>query len=138
MPKIQTRVTFRKAEVMAKIKAANNKALTAMGNQILEDSNMYCPEDQHTLVDSSYANSDMEAHEGIFNCRWVQPYARYMWYGLVMSGPPGARDYGPNELKYTKSGAQPKWAIYAKSKHGNDWKDVFQAAARRYMHGSAN
>ena len=134
MPKIATRVTINKAAVMAKIKAANNTALTVMGNQILEDSNQYCPEDQHGLVNSSYAHSDRKAENGIFRCIWSTPYARYLWYGLVMSGSPGNRDYGPDALKFTKTNAQPKWAIYARSRHGDEWKKVFQEAARRYMH----
>lgn len=136
MPKITTRVTFNKASVVAKIKAANNVALTVMGNQVLEDSNQYCPEDQHVLVNSSYTHSDREAQNGVFRCVWSTPYARYLWHGLVMHGSPGNRSYGPDGLHFTKDNARPKWAIYARSKHGDEWKQVFQAAARRYMRGT--
>ena len=136
MPKISTRVTFDKAAVTAKIKAANNTALSVMGSQILEDSNKYCPEDQHGLVNSSYIHSDREAKDGLFRCIWSTPYARYLWHGLVMYGSPGNRSYGPKTLKFTKTNAHPKWAIYARSRHGDEWKQVFQAAARRYMRGT--
>lgn len=133
MPKIRTRVTINKSVVMAKIKAANNAGLTAMGNQILQDSNIYCPEDQHGLVNSSLIHSDKEAKNGVFQCRWVTPYARYQYYGLVMFGSPTERTYGPDKIKYTKANAQPKWAHYARAKHGDEWKEVFQAEARRVM-----
>lgn len=128
MPKISTRVTFNKASVVARIKAANEGAIFAVASQALKDANLYCPEDQHDLVNSSIANSDLE--KGIL--RWATVYARYQYYGVAMEGkPPKIATDRP--LKYTKSGARKMWAHYARTKHGEEWKKVFQAELRRLM-----
>lgn len=52
MPKISTRVTLRKSQAVAMIKAASNYGLTVMGNQALQDVSQYVPKDQHTLENS--------------------------------------------------------------------------------------
>lgn len=140
MPKIQTRVTFNRTAVAARIRAASNKALTDLGNQVLKDCNLYVPvqggDNQNggggDLLQSSLTNSDREAHDMSFILRWATPYARYQYYGLVMHGTPDNRTYGPEPLHYTKSGAHKMWAHYARSQHGKEWKAVYQAALRRH------
>lgn len=128
MPKINTRITFNQASVRARIKMANQEALAAVSMQALKDANQYCPEDQHDLVNSSLTNSEPE--KGIL--RWATVYARMQYYGVVMEGrPPMVATDRP--LKYTKPGAQKMWAHYARAKHGNEWKKVYQAELRRLM-----
>lgn len=128
MPKISTRVTFNQASVRARIKAAAEGALPAVAMQALKDANQYCPEDQHDLVNSSLTNSEPE--KGIL--RWATAYARMQYYGVAMEGrPPKVATNRP--LKYTKPGAHKMWAHYARAKHGNEWKKVYQAELRRLM-----
>lgn len=128
MPKINTRVTFNQASIRARIKAASAGALPAVAMQVLKDANLYCPEDQHDLVNSSLTNSEPE--KGIL--RWATVYARMQYYGVAMEGrPPKVATNRP--LKYTKPGAQKMWAHYARAKHGNEWKKVYQAEFSRLM-----
>lgn len=96
--------------------------------QALKDANLYCPEDQHDLVNSSLTNSEPE--KGIL--RWATIYARYQYYGVVMEGrPPKVATDRP--LKYTKAGAHKMWAHHARAQHGNEWKKVYQAELQRLM-----
>lgn len=128
MAKISTRVTFNKASVRARIKAATEAALPAVSMQALKDANQYCPEDQHDLVNSSLTQSEPE--KGIL--RWAAVYARYQYYGVAMEGraPKAATD---RPLKYTKSGAHKMWAHHARAQHGTEWKKVYQAELSRLM-----
>ena len=128
MAKISTRVTFDKTTAMARIKAANNKALTTMGSQAFKDSNMHVPKDQQFLMASGIYNTDDKALDGKFTLRWDEPYAQYLWNGEVMYGNPTSRTYGPEKLKFTSALARMEWAKYAKEAYGNDWKKVYQRA----------
>ena len=132
MSKINTRVTFNKASVRGRIKAANQDCLFIVSEQALKDSNQYCPEDQQGLVDSGIAN--IEPGKGIL--KWATIYARMQYYGVVMEGraPKVATD---RPLKYTKPGAHKMWAHYARAQHGEDWKKVYQSELRRLMRNGA-
>lgn len=133
MPKIQTRVTFDKAAAITRIKAANDNALTYMGNQALKDANIFVPRDQGFLERSSLTSSDFRAENGSFRMRWTEPYSRYLWHGLVMYGNPLDRTYGPTEITYTKALARKEWAKHAKEVYGDDWKRVYQNALRKEL-----
>lgn len=128
MAKISTRVTFNRASVRARVKAAAQDALPAVSMQALKDANLYCPKDQSDLINSSLTNSEPE--KGIL--RWATVYARYQYYGVAMEGraPKVATD---RPLKYTKSGAHKMWAHHARARHGNEWKKVYQAEFSRLM-----
>lgn len=67
--KINTRITFDKAAAIARMKAANNAALTVMGNQALMDVSMHVPKDQGTLENSGLSSSDKRASNGKFTLR---------------------------------------------------------------------
>lgn len=136
MPKINTRVTFDIKKAAALIKAANNQALTAMGNQALQDASQYVPKDQHTLENSGLTNSDQKAVDGKYNLRWATPYAQYLWHGDVMYGNPNSRTYGPERLSFTSALARAEWAKYAKEIHGEEWKKVYQAELKRRLQES--
>lgn len=134
MAKIKTRVTFDRAATIARIKAASNDALTAMGNQALMDASKHVPKDQdETLEDSGSSLSDKKAVEGIYTLRWNTPYARYLWHGDVMYGNPTSRTYGPEKLSFTSALAHEEWAKYAKEIYGEEWKAVYQAALKEKM-----
>lgn len=133
MPKINTRVTFDKAAAIAKIKAANNAALTVMGNQALQDVSQHVPHDQGHMENSGLYESDYTANDGKFTMRWLTPYAQYLWHGDVMYGNPTTRTYGPEKLSFTSALAREEWAKYAKEVHGEEWKKVYQAALKRRL-----
>lgn len=133
MPKIRPKVTFNRTATIARIKEANDRALTTMGNQALKDSNQFVPHDQGMLENSSLYNSSRQAENGSFWLRWDEPYSRYLWYGKVMHGTPVKRSYGPDMLKFTKDTAQKEWAKHAEEVYGSDWKKVYEAALRREM-----
>lgn len=134
MAKIKTRVTFDRAATIARIKAASNDALTAMGHQALMDASKHVPKDQDgTLESSGESLSDKKAVEGIYTLRWNTPYARYLWHGDVMYGNPNSRTYGPEKLSFTSALAHEEWAKYAKEIYGEEWKAVYQAALKEKM-----
>lgn len=135
MAKIKTRVTFDRAATIARIKAASNDALTAMGNQALMDASKHVPKDQGTLENSGLSLSDKKAVEGVYTLRWNTPYARYLWHwhGDVMYGNPTSRTYGPEKLSFTSALAHEEWAKYAKEIYGEEWKAVYQAALKEKM-----
>lgn len=133
MPKINTRVTFDTAAAIARIKAANNAALTDMGNQALQDVSKHVPRDQGTLENSGLSSTDTQAKDGKFTMRWSTPYAQYLWHGDVMYGNPTSRTYGPEKISFTSALAREEWAKYAKDVYGDEWKKVYQAALRRHL-----
>lgn len=133
MAKINTRVTFDAVVAAALIKAANNKALTDMGNQVLQDVTKHVPKDQGALKNSGLSSSDRSAKDGKFTMRWSTPYARYLWHGDVMYGNPTSRTYGPEKISFTSALARAEWAKYAKDVYGEEWKIVYQAALRRHL-----
>lgn len=133
MAKIKTRVTFDRAATIARIKAASNDALTAMGNQALMDASKHVPKDQGTLENSGLSLSDKKAVEGVYTLRWNTPYARYLWHGDVMYGNPTSRTYGPEKLSFTSALAHEEWAKCAKEIYGEEWKAVYQAALKEKM-----
>lgn len=133
MAKIKTRVTFDRAATIARIKAASNDALTAMGNQALMDASKHVPKDQGTLENSGLSLSDKKAVEGVYTLRWGTPYVKYLWHGDVMYGNPTSRTYGPEKLSFTSALAHEEWAKYAKEIYGEEWKAVYQAALKEKM-----
>lgn len=133
MAKIKTRVTFDRAATIARIKAASNDALTAMGNQALMDASKHVPKDQGTLENSGLSLSDKKAVEGVYTLRWATPYVKYLWHGDVMYGNPTSRTYGPKKLSFTSALAHEEWAKYAKEIYGEEWKAVYQAALKEKM-----
>lgn len=125
MPVGNVRVSFDKKSVKTRISGANGTALAITSQQALKDCNMYCPKDQNDLIKSSESHSQPE--KGLLI--WSTPYARYQYYGVVMVGrAPKVATNTP--LKYTKPEARKMWAHYARSKHGEEWRQVYQDALR--------
>ena len=62
--RVTAKVTFNKSSALTTIRAANDKALTDVGNQAIKDTDKHVPEDQHILINSGHANSDMHASNG--------------------------------------------------------------------------
>lgn len=133
MPKINTRVTFDKSAVVARIKAASNAALSEMGGQALDDATKHVPEDQGDLKKNGLSESDKRAVDGKYNMRWNELYSKYLWHGDVMYGNPANRTYGPDKISFTSALARAEWAKYAREVYGEEWKKVYQAALKRRL-----
>lgn len=134
MASIKAKVTFDKAAAVARITAAANNALNAVGNQALKDVTQHVPTDgEDYLRDSGIANSDIKAKDLEFVLRWDEPYAQYLFHGEVMYGDPTNRTYGPKRLKFTDAMARMEWTKYAAEVYGDDWQAVYQAALRREL-----
>lgn len=131
--RVTAKVTFNKSSALTTIRAANNNALTDVGNQAIKDIDKYVPEEQHTLINSGHTNSDMHAKNGKFHLRWSTPYARYLFHGKVMYGNPTNRTYGPKKISFTKAMAKMEWAKYAAKVHKDDWRTVYQASLNRRL-----
>ena len=82
MPKINTRVTFNKVAAIAKIKAANNAALTVMGNQALQDVSQHVPKDQGALENSGLSSSDEKPLMANLQCAGI--LHMHDIFGMVM------------------------------------------------------
>lgn len=119
------KVSFDKKSVKTRIQGAAKKALFLTAEQALKDANQYAPKDQGDLIRSSETHSQPE--EGLLI--WSTPYARYQYYGVVMVGtPPKTPTNIP--LKFTRSDAHKMWAHYARSKHGKEWREVYNNALK--------
>ena len=131
MEKTRVRVSFDRIAAIETIRAASDKALTAMGIQALQDVSQYVPKDQGTLENSGISDSDQQAQNGKFKLRWATPYAQYLWHGDVMYGNPKNRTYGPEKLSFTSALAREEWAKYAYEIYGEEWRQVYQVALER-------
>ena len=86
----------------------NQKVLPVLSEEILADCNEFCKEDQHTLINSSYAHSRPKEGKLI----WETPYAKKQYWEIKTSLTPG-RTW--------------KWCETAKHK----WKDRWSKMAER-------
>ena len=110
-------VKFDKDACIARIKnAAEGEALAITSEQVLKDSNKYCPKDQGTLINSSLTNSQPEKGKLV----WKTPYARKQYYLQTAH-----TDVNPN--------ASWMWCHKAKSKHLKEWQKAFDTAFKNEM-----
>ena len=121
------KVTFDKSSVITRVSNSVNESVFILGQQVLKDANLYVPEDQHGLRDSSLIDSYIK--DNVYNAIWDQEYAKYQYYGVVMKGTPRKPTATP--LKYTKKTAHKMWAHYAKAKHGKEWQQLIQNELRK-------
>lgn len=144
-------VKFDKAACIERVRgAAEGKALLIASEQVLKDCNYYCKQDQGTLISSSITHSQLEKGKLI----WKTPYARHLYYGIIMVDPLTGKACFPIDdgmggeilisrkgVKKEKSnrefnfseGRQKMWCHYAKSKHSKEWKKVFDTVFRNEM-----
>lgn len=108
------KVTFDKAAVVARLKAANSKALEIATQQALKDCNYYCKQDQSGLINSSQIYSQPE--KGIM--KWHTLYARRQYYLKSTS-------------KSVNSNAEWMWAHKAHSARGKQWLSAYQNMFKR-------
>ena len=112
--------------ILAKAEKANEAATHAMSQQALKDCNVYCPKDQSGLINSSLTNSDLEKGHLV----WKTPYARHLYYGIIMVDPKTGKACFPiGDQLYSRK----LWAQAAAAQHKEDWKAVYEAALKGAM-----
>ena len=97
--------------VEAKVRGAWDKGLFALSSQVLGDCNQYVKIDQHTMEQSSYAESILE--KGLL--AWDTIYAKRQYWEIKTSLTPG-RCW--------------KWCEKAKSKFKSDWQRLAEKLLR--------
>ncbi len=124
-------------KILENSETANRRAVFAMSNQVLADSNQLCPRGENAaLRGSAIDNSDLE--NGII--RWVTPYAPYLYYGLLMVAPNGSAWAKTGERKHIKEpnvqldfsepGTMSLWFEKAKDVHLDEWNRAYKNAFR--------
>ena len=144
------KVTIDANAVRIKLEAANEKALKEIKGQVLSDCNEFCPEDQGVLINSSLSQSHVMSFFGESELRliWATPYARYLYYGLLMVGMITKRAWAKfgehkklanpkKQLTYHKkhqsSTPGKLWCEKARETYNEDWRLTYQNALRRNL-----
>jgi len=138
MADVKVNITFNKNATLEKLMDRHKAAQFAMSKQALKDCNEYCPKDAGTLESSSQTFTDYE--NGIL--KWQTPYARYLYYGIVMVDPKTGKACFPiddqlysrknvskvksnREIKYNGRGRK-LWAEAAAAEHKDDWLLIYE------------
>lgn len=138
------KITLDTNAVATRIRAASVEALKTVKGQILADCNEFCPLDQGVLRDSSETHSHVMEYFGEAELRliWATPYARYLYYGLLMvdskTGSAWAREgdkkvLTSKPLKYSKTAASKLWCEKARTEYGEDWRLIYQNALKERL-----
>ena len=133
------KVSMDRNAVKMRIRAASEKAVAELSKQVLADCNEFCPEDHGILINSSEIHSNFK--KGLLV--WSTPYARYLYYGILMIDPvtrspyahKGARKILTNmELQYHGGKSPCKlWCEKAREMYNEDWRLIYQNAFKKYM-----
>ena len=104
-------------EIDTKIAQFSQKAETWLANEILKDTDPYVPALTGSLSQRSHIEGNTVVYPG--------PYARYLYYGKVMEGPPqGPKHATDRDLVYTKTvhpNAQSHWFEASKAQNLKKW-----------------
>lgn len=138
---MSVKVTFDLNAAATRVRAASEVALKTARSEILDKCNKFCPEDQGELIKSSSSHSYYAEEEGspALHLLWVSPYARYLYYGLLMVDPitmsPWAEE-GVRKiltevpLNYSKGEACKLWCEKAFSEYGEEWRKMIEDKIR--------
>lgn len=106
---VTVKANFRDAETKARISAAIHRAQMRLDQQVITDSNYYCPLKTGTLQKSAIINTVI----GSGLVKWRTPYARRQYYGVNFDR---SKDPNPN--------ACAKWFETAKARKSKDWEKL--------------
>ena len=109
-------IEFNCEDIIRRFEERNSLAVAALCQQILKDSNFYCPLDQGTLQASALISSDSD--RGIIS--WETPYAAKLYYGIDFNFDVSSN---PN--------AQAMWFHKGKDVHLNEWIEVYKNVLER-------
>lgn len=146
------KITFDTATVAAKITGAVGQALKSVKPQMIADCNEFCPKDDGTLRRSAETQSHVMEYFGETELRlvWSTPYARLLYYGIVMVDPKTKaagfqNEFGewrsrknirkelsnpPREFHYHTAGTGKLWCESARNVYSDDWRLIIQNAMR--------
>ena len=140
---LEVKITFDTKSVAAKVEGAAKRAVGIVSQTILDDCNMYAPEDQGQLINSSEELSDVM--QG--NLAWADPYARFLYHGLLMVDPVTKSAYARanqdkvlavpeiklsfDKTKNPKAGSH--WCERAYADKHEEWQEKYQAAFSKEM-----
>ena len=116
---VNIKVELDKQAILARFSEANNKALKLLQPQIVSDCNKYAPEDQHILKRSAETHSHVLEYFGGTELRlvWSTPYARYLYYGVLMVDPETKSAYARAGVRKILTGKPLKYSqTYSKGK----------------------
>lgn len=131
------KVFLDKNAVKMRIQGASERAVAEVSKQVLADCNEFCPEDHGVLINSSEIHSNFK--KGLLV--WSTPYARYLYYGLLMvdsvTGSSWARKGSTKvltdkPLHYAKGCKL--WCEKAREMYNEDWRLIYQNAFHRNLH----
>lgn len=103
------KTSFDEAALMRRFRKGASLAQKKLDQQVITDSNYYCPLKTGTLQRSAIIGSVI----GSGTVRWVTPYARRQYYGV---GFDRSKDPNPN--------ATAKWFEAAKAHRLKDWEKL--------------
>lgn len=104
-------------DINQKIAALAGKQEVWLANEVLKDTDPFVPMLSGSLSQRSHVEGNMVIYPG--------PYARYLYYGKVMEGPPQGPKYATDkDLVYTKQhhpNAQSHWFEASKAVNLKKW-----------------
>ena len=107
----EVNVEFDVGAAMARREPLFARAQAALDEQVIKDSNVYCPEQEGTLQSSAITASKIG--QGVV--MYATPYARRLYYNPQYNF---SHDKNPN--------ARGKWFEEAKARHCGDWLRIAQ------------
>ena len=130
------KVSMDRNAVRMRIQGANERALAETSKQVLADCNEFCPDAHSILKNSSETHSDFK--KGLLV--WSTPYARYLYYGLLMvdsvTGSSWARK-GSSKILTDKPLHYAKccklWCEKAREMYNEDWRLIYQNAFHKHL-----
>ena len=109
-------IEFNCEDIIRRFEEMNSLAVVALSQQILKDSNFYCPLDQGTLQSSALISSDSDRDV----ITWNTPYAARLYYGINF-----------NFDKASNPNSQAMWFHKAKDIHIDEWVTVYKNVLER-------
>ncbi|WP_147613029.1 minor capsid protein [Treponema pectinovorum] len=113
--KFVAKVKFNKEAAKEEIKATLHKAQMRLDQQVIIDSNYFCPLKTGTLQKSAQINTVLGSGLVI----WKTPYASSQYYGVNFDR---SKDPNPN--------ATAKWFETAKAKKKSEWRKIVDATIK--------
>lgn len=114
---MSVKITIDMNKVLKRIHEGKRQATVAVTEQVIQDGNIFCPEDQGDLKRSAESASIPEQGKAI----WDKEYAKKLYDG------------GMNISKDKNAQATHAWVEKAKEVYGKQWKKVAQKAFEKGM-----
>lgn len=101
-----------------------SRAQVWLDNEVLKSTTKFVP----MLTGALFKSGQLGTQPGTGVVQWIAPYARYLYYGKVMAGPPAGPKYATDkDLVFSKSQRSPHpqaqafWFEASKALNKNEW-----------------